>query len=122
MHMPQKSKSHINSELKKMRMAFYKYQFTYIVGLPVLILLVAIAGSFIGEPAAISILIVGLMSLIFIEIYFKEKVLLMRCPNSNAYFYSIFKWPLIGFIIFFWFSDCKKCGLNLHGKNTHQYT
>ncbi len=116
-----KSTEDLKIELKQLRKRFYISQFSVIFGFIIAFILAGLLSKYVGETASIVVFILVIVISVVFQAYYSGEHLISRCPNCNAHFYGIFKWPLMGWIVFLFFSNCKKCGLNLLGNNIKEY-
>lgn len=119
--MEKKSEKHLLSELRKLRKAFYLAQAIPIISLMLAFIFAALANAFIGQSAGVVAFFVVFFVFLIVNAFFQGEYLSIKCPHCNAYFYSILKWPLMGWIVFLFYSKCNRCGLDLHGKNISTY-
>ncbi len=111
----------LESKLSQIRRCFYISQFILIGGFFIAITIGFISNAYINEATSITVFFLILIASYIAQAFYDGEYLISKCPNCNAYLYSLFKWPFMGWIMFIFFSNCKKCGLNLHGKNINKY-
>lgn len=108
-------------KLKEIRKCFFISQFLIVGGFCLAFIIAILFEHYVNTTASIVSFGLIVMVSFIARAYYEGEYLISKCPNCNAYFYPLFKWPLIGWVVFLFFSNCKGCGLNLHAKNISKY-